>query len=96
MKDQPTRFVVVYEDLWHNKYHTITTKIGTAIKEIIKDNDLVHDYDEEFLNKLDSDNPYQAGTFGQGFYDLEFMDEDDEYAGRVMIFDIYEEVNEIE
>lgn len=80
-------FLVVYEDLWHNKDSFRTSKIGDTIKQIVKDNELFRDGDEEVdYAKYNSKDPYDLGTFGKGFYDIEFNDKDGEYAGRIMIF----------
>jgi hypothetical protein len=63
----------------------LTNKIGDTIQEIIKDFDLVGEYDIDF-EKYNSKDPYDMGTFGKGFYDISFNDEEEEYAGRIMIF----------
>jgi hypothetical protein len=88
-KPEP-EFLVVYEDVWHNKTSYRTKRIGTTIANIIKDNNILADYDKDKLNSTD---PYQAGTFGPGFYDIECFEQEEgdaglegEYAGRIMIF----------
>lgn len=80
-----TKYLVVYEDLWHNKESYLTSKIGNTIKKIIKDFDLVPEYEIDF-EKYNSMDPYDMGTFGKGFYDISFNDAEEEYAGRIMIF----------
>jgi hypothetical protein len=45
----------------------------------------VSEYDIDF-EKYNSKDPYDMGTFGKGFYDISFNDEEEEYAGRIMIF----------
>lgn len=87
--DKP-EFLVVYEDLWSNKENTRTTQIGDAIKEFVDNYSLIHGEDNEPIDydTYNSDYPYQAGTTGPGFYDIEFLDEDGEYAGRIFIFDL--------
>jgi hypothetical protein len=85
------KFLVVYEDLWGNKESYFTDKIGTTIKEIMKDFELALPEDMELdYEHYNSKDPYQAGVFGVGFYDIEFMDKDDieQYAGKIMIFDL--------
>lgn len=129
-------FLVVYEDLWGNKFSFRTDKVGNTILEILKDFEVSLGYgveisDEEIerlnndfpyhlyktnkigdtivgilnrfnlklsedveldLDRLNSDYPYEAGTFGPGFYDMELYDndEDEEPNGRIMIFYIGE------
>ena len=88
------RFLVVIEDIYNNKEHIQTNKIGDTIQEMIDERNLVADFDKE---KLNSDDPYQAGGFSMGFYDIdtyEKSDEEDtelEYAGRIFIFDLFED-----
>jgi hypothetical protein len=84
-KKTRTKYLVVYEDLWHNKESYLTTKIGNTIKQVIKDFDLVPEYEIDF-EKYNSVDPYDMGTFGKGFYDISFNDDEEEYAGRIMIF----------
>jgi len=80
-------FLVVYEDLWHNKESYRTKKIGDTIKNIVKENELFRDGDEEVdYDKYNTEDPFDLGTFGKGFYDIEFIDKEGEYAGRIMIF----------
>jgi hypothetical protein len=93
IKKKPApEFLVVYEDVWHNKESYRTKHIGTTIEQICKDFDITADYDKEKLNSKD---PYQAGTFGPGFYDIDCVEQtegdagiDGEYAGRIMIFQL--------
>jgi hypothetical protein len=89
-KKPAPEFLVVYEDEWNNKESYRTKHIGTTIEEICKDFVINAEYNKEKLNSKD---PYQAGTFGPGFYDIECYRPaegdgilDDEYAGRIMIF----------
>lgn len=91
IKKKPApEYLVVYEDEWNNKESYRTKKIGNTIEQIIKEFDIIVDYDKE---KLNSKEPYTAGTFGPGFYDLDCTRNPDgdgllepEYAGRIMIF----------
>lgn len=91
IKKKPApEFLVVYEDVWHNKDSYRTKRIGTTIAEILKENNLTAEYDKEKLNSTD---PYAMGTFGPGFYDIECYEQEEgdagiegEYAGRIMIF----------
>jgi hypothetical protein len=84
-KTKKEEFLVVYEDMWNNKENIRTEKIGDAIKHfqetysISPENEI--DYD-----KYNSDNPYDTGTTGIGFYDIEVVDEEGEFAGKIMIF----------
>jgi hypothetical protein len=89
-KKPAPEFLVVYEDEWNNKESYRTKKIGTTIEQICKEFQIIAEYDKE---KLDSEDPYQAGTFGPGFYDIDCSKTpdgdgllDEEYAGRIMIF----------
>ena len=80
------RYLVVYEDLWGNKYSIQTDKIGDTIKQICEDEELtIEDFD---IDKYNSDSPYDSGTMGLGFYDVYFEQED---SGRIMIFTLKEE-----
>jgi hypothetical protein len=96
IKKKPApEFLVVYEDIWNNKHSYRTRKIGTTIVGISKDfNVTIEDgnFDKE---RYDSDTPYQVGTFGLGFYDIECYEQEEgdaglqgEYAGRIMIFQL--------
>lgn len=98
MKEQKkqNKFLVVYEDIWHNKESIVTYRIGDAIKEFMESYDVVPFAELDF-DKYNSDDPYEVGTFGPGFYDIEFFQahsdgelEEQEYEGRIMIFDITE------
>lgn len=97
-------FLVAWETEYNNKESYTTTKIGTTIKKILQDNDLVAEYPLNF-EKLDSEDPYDVGSFSKGFYDIyvyykegkefeedyELTDDDHENpAGRIMIFEIGE------
>jgi hypothetical protein len=91
IKKKPApEFLVVYEDEWNNKESYRTKQIGTTIEQICKDFAIIVDYDK---SKYNSKDPYDRGTFGPGFYDLDCTrtaDGDgileDEHAGRIMIF----------
>lgn len=91
IKKKPAQeFLVVWEDEWNNKESYRTTKIGTTIQKIADDNELQIEYDKEKLNSAD---PYSAGTFGPGFYDIDCYkpeegQDEPEYAGRIMIFQL--------
>lgn len=78
-------YLVVYEDEWNNKVSLRTTKIGDAILQLSKENDFV--YEDVNIEKLNSEEPWSAGTLGPVFYDIDVKknNEDDEY-GRIMIF----------
>ena len=90
------RFLVVYEDEWNNKYSYPTNKIGDTITKITQDFEIEVDCD---IEKLNSDDPYDMGTFGRGFYDIDVFIRDgvdpeeylDTLAGRIMIFETEEE-----
>ncbi len=79
------KFLVVYEDLWHNKESAMAEigTLGTVIKEFVGDKTCEADYD-----KYNSDNPYDIGTFGPGFFDIDIYD--GEEWERIMIFEISE------
>jgi hypothetical protein len=85
-------FLVVYEDIWRNKEATRTTKIGDAIKEFVENYSLIFEGGEIDYDKYNSDNPYDVGTTGLGFYDLFFTDTEGEDAGRIMIFELGEKL----
>jgi hypothetical protein len=88
------KYLVVWEDIWHNKDSYFTDKIGDTIKKIVDDYELVYEHDCDVdYEKYNSDNPYDVGTMSLGFYDLGFNDTEGEYAGRVMIFDLQEQDN---
>jgi hypothetical protein len=40
------------------------------------------------FDKYNSSNPYNLGVFENVFYDIPLIDEDREYAGRIMIFEL--------
>lgn len=85
-----SKFLVVYEDLWGNKESHKTNRIGDTIAEILDNYDLNLGEDVELdYEKLNSDDPYDVGSFGLGFYDISVfnnIDEDGEGNGRIMIF----------
>lgn len=83
-------YLVVYEDVEFSKDARRTTKIGDTIKEFIKDYDLVPVNEIDF-EKYNSDNPYDTGGMGAVFYDIDLYEKevgDEEYCGRIMIFDL--------
>jgi len=85
------KYLVVWEDLWHNKESYLTNKIGDTIKQIEKDFEVIWENepdDQINYKKYNSADPYDVGTFGKGFYDLNFNDQEGEFAGRIMIFDL--------
>jgi hypothetical protein len=83
------KFLVVFESEYNNKESFKTDKIGDTIKKIVEDYELTPDYDAEIdYDKYNSDDPYDVGTFGKGFYDISFSTPDGDYAGRIMIFDL--------
>ena len=75
-------FLVVYESVWSNKYSYVSNigTLGTTIETVIDEFDLVLPEDCN-INKLNSKEPYDIGTFGIGFNDIYFED-----CGRIMIF----------
>lgn len=83
------QFLVVFEDVWQNKESYQTTRLGDTIKMILEQNELYYADDIDY-DKYNSDSPYQVGTFGLGFYDLILQEneDNDEYAGRIMIFEL--------
>lgn len=78
------RFIVVYEDVWHNKevYFTKLGKIGNTLEEICHLQGVKIEFDKKKLNSYD---PYDQGTFGEGFYDI-WGEEEDGESFRIMIF----------
>lgn len=83
------KFLVVFEDEYNNKYSYLTNQIGDTIKIVMSDFDITPVDDINF-DKLNSDDPYDIGTFSVGFYDKYFtpVGEPDTHAGRVMVFDL--------
>ena len=81
------QFLVVFEDVWNNKEYEQTTRIGDTIKRFVEANDLKREEEVDYA-RYNSDNPYDIGTMGYGFYDIVFQDDEEEYAGRIMIFGI--------
>lgn len=80
-------YLVVFEDEWNNKEHIRTERIGEAILHLSEVNDFsIEGVD---IDKYNSEHPYDAGTMGPGFYDIEVqkLDDPDSY-GRIMIFDL--------
>lgn len=88
----PKKFLVVFEDLWGNKDSYFTNKIGTTIKKVVKDLELrFEDGCEPDYKRYDSKDPYDRGSFSLGFYDIDCLEpEDEQYAGKFMIFDLTE------
>jgi hypothetical protein len=87
------KFLVVFEDIWHNKESAVVDQggIGTYIKDFAKVNNFYFINDSEpDWDKLNSTNPYDVGGFGVGFYDIDVYEDqaNDEYAGRFMIFEV--------
>ena len=87
------KFLVVFEDIWHNKESACVDlfKIGEYIKQYIKQNNYYfEDGEEPNYDKLNSNDPYDAGGFGVGFYDIHVYEDQacEEYAGRFMIFEV--------
>ena len=84
-----SKYLVVFEDIWNVKEHYQTNYIGDTIEKILDENELFLEFDKE---KYNSNEPHQAGTFGPCFYDIDVFEKDDEeeYAGRIMIFDLIE------
>lgn len=80
-------FLVVYEDIWNNKESIRTEQIGDAIKTLVDGYELTPEYEINY-DKYNSEEPYDVGTTGLGFYDISLIEEDEEYAGRIMIFEL--------
>ena len=92
-------FLIVYESTWNNKF-TMKSKIGRLGDDISRllSMYMTGRYSIDFdKDKLNSDNPYDIGATGFGFYDINVnvpFDENDEncdlaeYGGVVMIFTI--------
>ena len=83
-------FLVVYEDIWNNKESIRTEQVGDAIKSLVDSYELIPENEIDY-DKYNSENPYDVGTFGLGFYDISLIEryeEDEEYAGRIMIFEL--------
>ena len=78
-------YLVVYEDEWNNKESFKTNKIGNMIKWVKDSYEIECECD---IDKLNSDQPMTALTFGYGFYDVPCysIDDEEEYKGRIMIF----------
>jgi hypothetical protein len=81
-------------------YHLYkTNKIGDTILSILKRFNLKLEEDQELdIERLNSDYPFEAGTFGPGFYDMYLYDndEDGEPNGKIMIFYIGEKDLEVD
>lgn len=92
--NRPSKFLVVHESEYYNKYSQIVPlgKIGTAVQTIYEELEIP--FEQDVIDRYNSDNPYEVGTFGKGFYDINMYKgkgEQEEYCGRIMIFDISEE-----
>jgi predicted transport protein len=91
MKNQQ-EFLVVIEDTWYNKdsVRVPLGQIGTQIQKFCLDYDVKPENDDFDYEKYNSDDPYDVGTFGFGFYDISLVDKNDldEYGGRIMIFQL--------
>lgn len=81
------KFLVVFEDLYNNRESITTTKIGDAIKTFVDGNALICDSLIDY-KRYNSRFPYDTGTLSLGFCDIDFTDEDGEYSGRIIIFQI--------
>ena len=85
---QKQEFLVVYEDIWSNKESIRTDQIGDAIKSLVDSYELTPENEIDY-DKYNSEDPYDVGTTGLGFFDISLIErygEDEEYAGRIMIF----------
>ena len=84
----------MYESEWNNKfsYTTELFKLGDVVRQIIEDYELPDIYDRQVFDRLNSKEPYDIGTFGKGFYDMDFHDDEENgfggYKGRIMIFEV--------
>jgi hypothetical protein len=81
------KYLVVFEDLWHSKEAYQTSQIGDTILMILNGSGLKPENEIDF-DKYNSSNPYNLGVFENVFYDIPLIDEDREYAGRIMIFEL--------
>jgi len=90
------KFLVVYEDLYNNKESFKTNKIGDTINSILDNYNLKVEDGRLDIEKLNSDDPYDVGTIGLGFYDIDVYDNDGECEGngKIMIFYIGDEDDE--
>lgn len=82
-----SEFLVVIEDVWNNKDSARVSlgEIGTQIKKFLRDYELKPENEIDY-DKYNSDEPYDIGTFGFGFYDIPLIDNTEDYGGRIMIF----------
>jgi hypothetical protein len=89
LKRKKTQFLVVYENIWHQKdvWKSELGELGNTLKKIVKDYELVN-VDEYDLDKYNGKDPYDTLSFSKGFYDLQFDNVDGEFEGRIMIFEI--------
>lgn len=90
VQKEKQEFLVVYEDIWNNKESIRTEQVGDAIKSLVDSYELIPENEIDY-DKYNSENPYDVGTFGLGFYDISLIEryeEDEEYAGRIMIFEL--------
>ena len=82
-----SKYLVVFEDLWHSKEAYQTSRIGDTIKMILDGSGFKSENEIDF-DRYNSNNPHNLGTFEKVFYDIPLVDEDEEYAGRIMIFEL--------
>ena len=80
------QYLVVFEDLWNSKESYQTENLGDTIKMILDGSGLTTENEIDF-DKYNSNKPYQVGVFGNVFYDINLVEEE-EYAGRIMIFEL--------
>lgn len=81
-----SQFLIVIEDAYLNKDSVVVNlgEIGKQIKKFCKDFEYKTEEQIDY-EKYNSDDPYDIGTFGLGFYDIGIINKDLEY-GRIMIF----------
>lgn len=86
MPNDVQQFLVVYEDVWRNKYiyYAQIGNLGDIVKSALDNiigGEIIYEFD---VKKLNSEDPYQAHGLGEGFYDIDIMN-NGEYE-RIMIF----------
>ena len=82
------KFLVVFQDETFNK-HYVKAKlgyVGTVAVKLARDAGF-DDVAAIDVKRLNSKSPYQAGTFGRGFYDIDVFNENQD-CGVIMIFAI--------
>lgn len=81
-----------YNVHWPFTFNNLKDLEGTKshIKKLYPTYELIYPDGEIDFDKYNSDNPYDILTFGRGFYDISFVesDDEDEYAGCIMIFEL--------